>query len=133
MLKSAIVKSSFSPKGFLRSFDTGWIRCLFILSYFRLFFRKNPAFFIFPGEKRGHEKRAAASSALLRVSPLAGPNCATAPSSSTSCWYQTYFALKYISIRFLRTWRKGSRDGLRNLLITGFPKCKTSVFIERFP
>ena len=79
MLKSAIVKSSFSPKGFLRSFDTGWIRCLFILSYFRLFFRKNPAFFIFPGEKRGHEKRAAASSALLRVSPLAGPNCATAP------------------------------------------------------
>lgn len=42
-------------------------------------FRKNPAFFIFPGEKRGHEKRAAASSALLRVSPLAGPNCATAP------------------------------------------------------
>ena len=77
------------------------------LSYFRLFFRKNPAFFIFPGEKRGHEKRAAASSALLRVSPLAGPNCATAPTS----YLLSFFGINQIGkeldfILFLQTWEE---------------------------
>lgn len=41
-----------------------------------------------------------------------------------SCSYRICFALPE---------ERKSRNGFRNLLITGFPKHKASVFIERFP